>query len=72
VKVNISKLDYLICIGDWDRHEDQWRWGRISMKMINLQTYSRDRDQAFSKYDGALVYVLMKTYNHTCSRLKII
>jgi hypothetical protein len=50
-------------IGDWDRHEDQWRWGEYRKMISYLQTYSRDRDQAFSKYDGALVYVLMKTYN---------
>jgi len=42
-------------IGDWDRHEDQWRWavytnnGETTYKPI-----PRDRDQAFSVFDGSL------------------
>lgn len=49
-----------ILIGDWDRHEDQWRWGeyRVGEKII-YKPIPRDRDQAFSKYDGTLVFVLM-------------
>ena len=41
-------------IGDWDRHDDQWRWTQIEGKN-GKDTYRpipRDRDQAFSKYDG--------------------
>jgi len=40
-------------IGDWDRHQDQWRWAEF--KVGNKKMYKpvpRDRDQAFSKYDG--------------------
>jgi hypothetical protein len=59
---NISKLDYLILIEIGIGMKINGAGANI-MKMIALQTYSRDRDQAFSKYDGALVYVLMKTYN---------
>ena len=42
-------------IGDWDRHQDQWRWagyekgGRTIWRPI-----PRDRDQAFARYDGLL------------------
>ena len=48
-------------IGDWDRHEDQWRWGEYQEgKKIIYKPIPRDRDQAFTKYDGALLFVLMK------------
>ncbi len=44
-------------IGDWDRHEDQWRWA--SFKTENDKTYyrpiPRDRDQPFSKFDGVMI-----------------
>ncbi|MFD0863520.1 metallophosphoesterase [Sungkyunkwania multivorans] len=46
-------------IGDWDRHEDQWRWaafeegGKVIYKPI-----PRDRDQAFSKFDGKLLDII--------------
>ena len=46
-------------IGDWGRHEDQWRWaankqgGKTIYKPI-----PRDRDQAFTKFDGLLVGAL--------------
>ncbi|RVT77388.1 metallophosphoesterase [Flavobacterium sufflavum] len=47
-------------IGDWDRHYDQWRWAeyKIGNKTI-YKPIPRDRDQAFSKYDGALLSILM-------------
>ncbi|WP_460217767.1 metallophosphoesterase [Psychroserpens sp. MEBiC05023] len=44
-------------IGDWDRHQDQWRW--IEFKENGKKIYRplpRDRDQAFSiMSDGALL-----------------
>jgi hypothetical protein len=61
-------------IGDWDRHEDQWRWAEF--KIDDNKVYRpvpRDRDQAFSiMADGALLSVatkivpalrLMQSYN---------
>lgn len=46
-------------IGDWDRHEDQWRWAVF--KENNKTIYRpipRDRDQAFSIMgDGALLNI---------------
>jgi len=44
-------------IGDWDRHEDQWRWAefKVNGKKI-FRPVPRDRDQAFSIMgDGALL-----------------
>ncbi len=43
-------------IGDWSRHEDQWRWG--VQEDGDKKTYvpiPRDRDQAYTKFDGALL-----------------
>ena len=36
-------------IGDWDRHEDQWRWAKFKEnKKTIYRPVPRDRDQAFS------------------------
>lgn len=54
-------LDFLI--GDWDRHDDQWTWacfdGPDDMKYF--RPIPRDRDQAFSKYDGLITQVARQT-----------
>jgi hypothetical protein len=49
-------------IGDWDRHEDQWRWALFENEdgTEYCKPIPRDRDQAFSKYDGALVAFLTR------------
>ncbi|MCF4100795.1 metallophosphatase [Gillisia sp. M10.2A] len=47
-------------VGDWDRHQDQWRWSEFS-EDGNKKKYEpipRDRDQAFSKYDGPIIDLL--------------
>lgn len=45
-------------VGDWDRHEDQWRWaltgGEPSEHWVPIP---RDRDQAFARYDGVLLEI---------------
>ncbi|PKP51199.1 MAG: hypothetical protein CVT95_01390 [Bacteroidetes bacterium HGW-Bacteroidetes-12] len=54
-------------IGDWDRHEDQWRWAEYTCAKENHEHCShlidnnnyyipipRDRDQAFVKFDGLI------------------
>lgn len=44
-----------ILIGDWDRHEDQWRWAEFKKpKGILYRPIPRDRDQAFTKFDGLI------------------
>ncbi len=44
-------------IGDWDRHEDQWRWAKFKDgKKTIYRPVPRDRDQAFSVMaDGFLL-----------------
>tara|TARA_R110002126_G_scaffold72364_1_gene180880 strand:- start:39886 stop:43599 length:3714 start_codon:yes stop_codon:yes gene_type:complete len=47
-------------IGDWDRHQDQWRWTEIEKNgKIIYKPVPRDRDQAFSIFgDGFLLNFL--------------
>lgn len=48
-------------IGDWDRHEDQWKWAVFEKNdTVTYKPIPRDRDQAFSTYDGTLLSVIMK------------
>lgn len=44
-------------IGDWDRHEDQWRWASFKTKKgtTYYRPIPRDRDQPFSKFDGIMI-----------------
>lgn len=47
-------------IGDWDRHDDQWRWAEQKQgDSIIYKAIPRDRDQAFSKYDGFAIWFIM-------------
>jgi hypothetical protein len=47
-------------VGDWDRHEDQWRWAEFEDEEGNhmLRPIPRDRDQVFSNFDGAFFNTL--------------
>jgi hypothetical protein len=52
-------------IGDWGRHEDQWRWAEFEEdddKKI-YKAIPRDRDQAFTKFDGVLLGFLLSAAN---------
>lgn len=51
-------------LGDWDRHDDQWRWasypqadGRTVYRPI-----PRDRDQAFFKQDGVIPNIVNRKW----------
>ncbi|WP_179316031.1 metallophosphoesterase [Winogradskyella undariae] len=46
-------------IGDWDRHQDQWRWAQFNQPNGDklYRPIPRDRDQVFSNFDGALLAV---------------
>jgi len=67
-KYKIDERSYIrarlfdILVGDWDRHGDQWRWSRFDSKdSIYYKPIPRDRDQAFPKYGGALLSILMQS-----------
>ena len=47
-------------IGDASRHEDQWRWASYEEKGKTIyRPIPRDRDQAYVKFDGALLGLLI-------------
>ncbi|WP_339844965.1 hypothetical protein [uncultured Dokdonia sp.] len=51
-------------IGDWDRHEDQWRWAQSQVDEKEGTTIytavPRDRDQVFAKFDGSFLTSMQK------------
>lgn len=50
-------LDMLL--GDWDRHEDQWRWERVKEKKKVVYTpVPRDRDQVYYNTTGVFPWIL--------------
>lgn len=50
-------LDMLL--GDWDRHEDQWRWEKVkSNKDIRYTPIPRDRDQVYYKTSGLFPWIV--------------
>ncbi|HWC73885.1 MAG TPA: hypothetical protein VG454_08095, partial [Gemmatimonadales bacterium] len=58
---HVDAHDYLrarlidILVGDWDRHTDQYRWVRFEEGGQRVwRVVPRDRDLAFSRFDGAL------------------
>ncbi|UMQ41117.1 metallophosphoesterase [Chryseobacterium sp. Y16C] len=65
-KYSIDKESYIrarifdMLIGDWDRHSDQWKWAEYENgDKVIYKPIPRDRDQAFSKYDGAAFKIIM-------------
>lgn len=52
-------LDMLL--GDWDRHEDQWRWERTNGTNGTVyEPVPRDRDQVFSNTSGVLPWLVSR------------
>lgn len=48
-------------IGDWDRHQDQWRWAEFKEDgKVLYRPIPRDRDQVFPMYDGFLIKPIMR------------
>jgi hypothetical protein len=47
-----------IFLGDWDRHIGQWKWARFKVdKKKRWVPIPRDRDQAFSLYNGLIPWM---------------
>ncbi|MGB6150370.1 MAG: BamA/TamA family outer membrane protein [Pricia sp.] len=51
-------LDHLV--GNWDRHQDQWRWAEYETAQgkKRYEPIPRDWDQTFPKYDGVIISLL--------------
>lgn len=46
-------------IGDWGRHEDQWRWASLDSGNNTIyKAIPRDRDQVYTKFDGVLLNII--------------
>lgn len=46
-------------VGDWDRHEDNWKWaGFASGDSLTFLPIPRDRDHIFSRWDGLVPWVV--------------
>lgn len=63
-KTSIDKLLYAkarvfdIFIGDWDRHQDNWKWiGFKDQENMIYKPYPKDRDHAFSQMNGLFYYI---------------
>tara|TARA_R110002096_G_scaffold431563_1_gene646985 strand:- start:19132 stop:22842 length:3711 start_codon:yes stop_codon:yes gene_type:complete len=59
-------------LGDWDRHQDQWRWAQFNQENGDklFKPIPRDRDQVFSNFDGALLD-LMRTLSGSTKQLQV-
>ena len=50
-----------ILIGDWGRHEEQWRWASFKDDKKTLyKPIPRDRDNAYTKFDGKLLNFVIR------------
>jgi hypothetical protein len=50
-------LDFIV--GDWDRHEDNWRWSATKSKGVTqYKAVPRDRDKVFYKTSGLFPWIL--------------
>jgi hypothetical protein len=59
--LNARMLDMLL--GDWDRHEDQWRWKDVTKgKTKTYLGVPRDRDQVFHVTQGIIPTIAAKDY----------
>ncbi|MGC1630503.1 MAG: metallophosphoesterase, partial [Gelidibacter sp.] len=59
-------------VGDWDRHQDQWRWAKFNQDNgdVVYKPIPKNRDQVFSNYDGGLLDVV-KIISGVTNKLQI-
>ncbi len=50
-----------ILLGDWDRHQRQWRWGKIPGRS-GWQPIPEDRDNVFCSYEGLVLMLARMQY----------
>lgn len=53
-----------ILIGDWSKHEDNWKWAMFERGKEEqlVRPIPRDRDHAFSKMDGLIPYLASRRW----------
>ncbi|QAA81268.1 phosphoesterase [Aequorivita sp. H23M31] len=64
-KAYIRARIFDMLIGDWDRHNDQWRFTQHDNKdgSVTFEPIPRDRDQVYSNFDGGLLDVVRTLFN---------
>ena len=56
-----------LLIGNYDRHDGQWRWGAFPDSNTSITFYRpipRDRDQAFFDINGVIPWILRRDFIH--------
>lgn len=64
-KIKVDKDEFVrarlfdILIGDWSKHEDNWKWAAYKKEngFIVYRPIPRDRDHAFSRQDGVIPWL---------------
>ncbi len=52
-----------IFMGDWDRHEDQWRWAGYDRGDLRIwRPIPRDRDNAFVRHEGLVLSAARRVF----------
>ncbi|WP_310993044.1 phosphoesterase [Aequorivita marina] len=64
-KAYIRARIFDMLVGDWDRHNDQWRFTQHDNEdgTVSFEPIPRDRDQVYSKFDGGLFNVARSLFN---------
>lgn len=64
-KAYIRARVFDMLIGDWDRHQDQWRFAQHNQQdgTVIFEPIPRDRDQVYSNFDGGLLDVVRTLFN---------
>jgi hypothetical protein len=60
-EVYIKTRLFDMLIGDWGRHEDNWRWAKFDSGTYKVyRPVPKDRDQTFAKFEGVLLNLIVK------------
>ncbi|TRX70205.1 metallophosphoesterase [Carboxylicivirga sp. M1479] len=60
---NLKARLFDMTIGDWDRHDDQWRWATFKTNdKVIYRAIPRDRDQAYFTFDGVLPSIVNRKW----------
>jgi hypothetical protein len=52
-----------IVMGDWDRHDDQWKWATFKEDgKVIYRPVPRDRDQVFFEFDGFIMWWVQRKW----------
>ena len=70
-KYNLEEKEYIrarifdMLIGDWDRHQSQWRFAQYDHAdgTTTFKPIPKDRDQVYSNFDGGIFDVVRSIFN---------